>query len=165
MRLIASIILGFLCLTGNSQEISNQLFCTAGQSSKTKNLQLDWSIGEIAISTQYAPGAIYTEGFHQPSVIIVNNIALAGSTSSPILDIWPNPTQNYISVKYSGQEDKELSFQLFDFRGKPIKNIEIFSRLSNFTLNISHLMPGVYFLRVCDVKGILLDYQKVIKTL
>lgn len=160
-----SFILVILCSTLRSQEISNQLLSTAGQVSQSKNIQLEWSLGEIATTFFYNGDGLYTQGFHQPVIKKRSYDDNTLSIKSANIEVWPNPTQNYLSIKVLNSTDKDLTFALFNTNGELLRNIEVEGKDAQFTLNLEKLLPGFYHLKIFNSEGILIDHQKVIKSL
>ena len=155
----------FLCSSLKSQQISNQLLSTAGQTSQGKAMQLEWSLGEIASLTLSNNNELYTQGFHQPVIVKKSFDDKTLSTVSSDIEVWPIPTHNYLNINVVSSEDKELNFALFNISGERLRNIEVEGEESKFTLNLEKLLPGFYYLKIYNSKGILIDHQKVIKSL
>lgn len=158
-------ILVILCSSLKSQNLSNQLLSTAGQVSQNQNIRLEWSLGEIATSTLQSNNDIYTQGFHQPSLIKRTFDDKINTDNVANIEVWPNPTQNYLNVNMQSSKDNGMILALFDINGKRLKNIEIEGKESQFTLNLEKLLPGFYYLKIYNSEGILIDHQKVVKSL
>lgn len=71
---------------------------------------------------------------------------------SKLKDIFPNPTNGVVNIKYSVKKGEENSFELFDLSGKSImkftpNEMNPFSETQDYKINISNLPDAIYFLR------------------
>jgi hypothetical protein len=70
MKIILSISLTVVVLmfhlTAQSQSIERSVISNAGKSVSAPGIQVDYTLGELAISTLGANGISLTQGFHQP---------------------------------------------------------------------------------------------------
>jgi hypothetical protein len=78
---------------------------------------------------------------------------LFGSTATGIseinkkdISIFPNPTQNRITVSNTNQSPFDL-IEIFNSLGKKVDHIK-FSQTNRQTIDVSNLNPGVYHVRV-----------------
>ena len=72
-----------------SGQIINQLVSTSGSSFNNGQIQLDWSLGEVAIHAYELNSFMLTEGFHQPRYVITSTKVIK---AGPIVKLFPNPT-------------------------------------------------------------------------
>jgi hypothetical protein len=77
--------------------------------------------------------------------------------------IYPNPTDDFLNIKFGNNVLYPLRICLTDLSGRKVYTSE-FSQSSNMTVNISlnHLSPGIYLLEVIMGDG-KAEYLKVIK--
>ena len=76
---------------------------------------------------------------------------------SPAIDIYPNPAESTITI----QSNTPISaIALFDLTGREILYYTISS--TKASVDITHLSPGTYIIKVCDVNG-LVSTQKLIR--
>jgi len=75
--------------------------------------------------------------------------------SIPILGeqiyVYPNPAENYFTVKHSLNENQSVQFILFNSTGKEILNKNIFS--GSQTIDINNLSNGIYFWQANTSEG------------
>lgn len=77
------------------------------------------------------------------------------------LNIYPNPSSNFISVAIpQSLQDFRGDLSLFDVNGELINKIAVVQR--NLTIDISTIKPGLYFLCFETVDGFTKTYKKVI---
>ena len=70
--------------------------------------------------------------------------------------IYPNPTSSKINLSLSFSE--ELNYELFSFLGKQLMNGTIKSSYQE--INLSHLKPNIYFLKIGNQVFKILKYEK-----
>ena len=68
-------------------------------------------------------------------------------TNSETITIYPNPAKEHITI--SGEPGNELEVHMYDMQGRLILKKQIGN---HETINVSHLDPGLIFLRVIDKK-------------
>ena len=103
---------------GFSQDVSPVILSTAGETFQGNAIQLDWTIGELAISSIQNAGYQITQGFHQP-FYTVSSINELPSTIGQI-NLFPNPTADYLTMELSFDTYSTFLIQLFDTNGKLI---------------------------------------------
>ncbi|HYF02013.1 MAG TPA: T9SS type A sorting domain-containing protein, partial [Patescibacteria group bacterium] len=71
------------------------------------------------------------------------------------IEIFPNPAQNYITIRGNSNSFENLSFSISSSIGMEIsfKNLTTFKSGNSVTIDIAHLPSGVYLLQVKDAKG------------
>jgi PKD repeat protein len=85
----------------------------------------------------------YTE-----TVVVINSSGIEKYADGPSIEIWPNPAKDLLHIASA----------------VPISNIEISNSLgqlaysgiinaANSEVNISHLLPGIYFIRITTAEG------------
>ena len=77
MRKTSFCVLAFLCTITSVTAQSNNpsILSSAGGSDKTSTISLDWTIGEYAVETVSLADRMYTQGFHQPYLIVISPLA------------------------------------------------------------------------------------------
>lgn len=68
------------------------------------------------------------------------------------LNIYPNPAHNILNVDFNSSSDGNLDFRVFDITGKMVMSGKYASQkgMNTFTLNLSELNKGMYFINVND---------------
>jgi len=61
------ILLVLVCFSAYSQSSNPEIHSSAGESFQTNNVRIDWTLGEIAVSTISNSNIRVTQGFHQPT--------------------------------------------------------------------------------------------------
>ena len=144
----------FFCLISafsfslNAQEVIS----TTGDFDENTSASLSWTIGEVLIET-YTGSSILTQGFHQ------TNLSASSIFENETLDfsikIYPNPTPDRINLLSESYED--LSFQVFDYSGKLLKEDKIISKLT--VIDFIKYPSAVYFLKINEGVQLLKTFQ------
>lgn len=106
---------------------------------------VSYSIGQSADKTQTGTTGTVTQGVQQPFEIV----ALSGEDFTAItlkMVVYPNPTTSSLQLKITNSDLENLSFQLFDIKGKLLNQAKINSEITTFSLE--SLPKAAYLLRV-----------------
>lgn len=118
MKLRSVIILYLTSISfAYGQGVSPEVVSTAGDSFVGSNIQLDWTVGEVAISTLQSTVQI-TQGFHQPYYYILETEELPVSIGT--IKIFPNPTSDWLEMELRLKESQLVDIHLYDMQGKLI---------------------------------------------
>src|SRR5687767_2921467 len=145
-----------------AQSPDPSVLASAGGVNTNSRLSLEWTLGETSIGTLSSSNNLYTEGFHQP-VIIVAKSKKPEIVKTRIRDIHitiaPNPVLSALSVKFSGKIESRISLSLVSASGKIILQSQHLAKSNTSTIAMSHLPGGVYFLRVTDANGLIKSFE------
>jgi len=127
-----------------SQDISPQIVSTAGTTFQGNAMQLDWTLGELMIETSSNSTNLLSQGFHQTYYLISSIDKLSSEIGE--INVFPNPTQDWMNVSLSFDEARNVEMFLYDPNGRLIFSKQ--EKGSAFTLNtsIKELPAGTYFL-------------------
>ena len=75
------------------------------------------------------------------------------------IGIYPNPASTYVQVK--GYNAKVITYKIMDVYGRETSNTQAKNSSNEFTINISNLAKGIYFLKIKSNTGSRID--KIIK--
>lgn len=82
---------------------------------------------------------------------IKNN--LPGKLTTPYnndLTISPNPASDYIYIRSTDSELKQYNIEIVNYLGQPVANASKKDNLDFYTLNVSYLRPGFYFIIISN---------------
>jgi hypothetical protein len=154
-------MLSVLCILGihycNSQNLAPDIVASAGGSASNASCSLNWTIGEPIIETGNSNSAFLTQGFQQPSNIIIASVD--NTSNSTGINVYPNPFQSSISIKTNNNES--LLVQIMDMAGKVLVNRNLQSKTE--TLNLEELASGMYLCKVYGADNKLLRTLKLTK--
>jgi Secretion system C-terminal sorting domain len=160
-----ALLITCFAVSANAQSLSPTVISPAGEVDQIDNISLEWTIGELAISTYQFDGQMLTEGFHQP-LLSIERIAPPKDGADDNLEviIAPNPVKHVLRVEVIDSQERILEFQLFDVRGALVERIKMDAYTQNFEIDMSGYTSGFYVLRVVGSEShTLLDAFKVAK--
>lgn len=107
-------------------------------------------VSDTKMTINCAPGAykVYTD----KNIKTAQRIGSIPEVSPQML-IYPNPTQNELSVVV--EKAQATGYSLLDAQGKSVQSFILQGRKSSFSIDISTLPSGVYFLQVHTSQGML----------
>jgi hypothetical protein len=128
------------------------------------NVIMDYSTGEIAISTLTGASGILTQGFQQPYTFLV--AAVNENNPDPVqIEMFPNPAVNEINVIINQTSTGNIHVALYDMLGQVLLNKSAIAEPDGkvkVKLNVAGLATGNYFLKVMDGKNVIVT-RKIIK--
>ena len=143
------LLISFALSKIDAQTLSPEVIATSGNTMTTNNLQLDWTLGEVAITTLLNNSQQITQGFHQPNYIITSvdepSIEIAN------VNVFPNPTIERIEIKISFNEVQSIRTSLYDINSRIIWTKDDFGQEIHRIENIQHLPIGSYFLNITSI--------------
>ena len=148
MKKLLILFISMLCpLSLFSQSISTDVISSAGETFESSEYTLDWTLGEGVVDFLSADDNSLSLGFHQTDIVITN---LSENLTRPTLKIFPNPTQNYITIDY-GDKDRELRITISDLLGRKYLEQEVPE--SSVQIDLSDFPNGNYVLEIITDKG------------
>ncbi len=124
-----------------SQNTDPAVVAAAGQSGQNNGIRLDWTLGELAVSTIQNNTQI-TQGFHQPYVTTTGLVPIILEQVS----IQPNPSRDGWLVQLSFEEVKEVEIQLVDVLGQVLWSLQYETQIVNEWVKVDALPQGQYWL-------------------
>ncbi|MDD4218249.1 MAG: T9SS type A sorting domain-containing protein [Bacteroidales bacterium] len=87
---------------------------------------------------------IFCENFNPTPVLIAN--------TEDNLNIYPNPTSDFINISIKNWESENVKLELFDIMGKLllVKKLNINNGMTNEIIDLSHFKAGIYMIRFTD---------------
>lgn len=136
------ITLLFSCLILKAQQSNREVTATAGETSTTNNIQIDWTIGEPLISSLESESTLLTQGFHQPTLIINNDEDLPSLIDA--FKMFPNPTSDQLTIDLLFKEQQEIELSLFNLKGQKLLTNKYTGIHISDTLNLTAYPSGLY---------------------
>lgn len=175
MKTTMLVLFGSLALAtgGTAQRLSPSVLAAGGGSARTATMSLDWTLGESVVETAKLPDRIYTQGFHQPTLQVTEQVSSANpllTVDEYLIQIAPNPVQAILNVRikaYDGsvvdKMDEKVQLQLTDMTGKVLQVREAFLLDDPIQVNMVALPAGMYLLSVQKTAGTPIKTFKVLK--
>lgn len=91
------------------------------------------------------------------TVALVSTSTNAGLNSAGIIEIYPNPASDYVSVKLQMNSGR---IAVYDLTGKAIMTEDVISNIMK--LDFTNQNPGVYMMNIWDEKGGLVGTHKIL---
>lgn len=149
----------------HAQESFQYIISPTGSSDIHQNIQVNWTIGEMAIKTFTTSNYMLTEGFHQPLLSveeIINNNELSRLEKLNI-SIWPNPTSSILQIKINSEFNEIGLISLKTIEGRDLQSTTVSLYSGHYEFAMGIYPPGVYLLRLINEGGALLKTYKIIK--
>lgn len=166
MRKLLLCLLGItLSFTASAQEQSSSVLSSAGNTTKGTAITLDWTLGELAVSSLATPDGLLTEGFHQPMLRVESMLespTKKGETNFQ-MSIAPNPVTSTLSIRIDSEEEGEGELAFWDARGQRLKRATVDLSLAQQEWDLSGYASGIYTVTLRDEKGTLLHSYKISK--
>jgi hypothetical protein len=82
-----------------------------------------------------------------------------------IVSVYPNPARDKVEVKLFSPARQKVLVNVTDITGKVVQQMQatIADGSGNFSMPVSALEKGVYFLKITDNNGIVSNVVKVVK--
>ena len=118
------------------------------------NLNVSWSVGEVAIETFTDGNYVLTQGFQQPGLVLVGLEDFDEQFSK--IKVYPNPTSEYVRMDLN-VDIENLSYRVVDAGGKVIES----NKIQNPSVKISFntVESGLYLIQLMEGK----QTKKIIK--
>jgi Secretion system C-terminal sorting domain len=145
---LSFLLLPIFC-SSQTYSLCMQVIASNGGSGAQGNYNVSWTVGELAVSTLSGTDSKLTQGFHQPDVctpVSTWNLDLEALS----IEVFPNPTNAFLTIRYSDVENAALSLSAFDVLGTQVLSPMPLDTPSGNSLDISNWPPGVYFLKIMD---------------
>ena len=119
-----------------------QVVGSAGNTARSGNTLLTWTIGEPIVNTATATNNVLTQGFNQGLLLITAIDELKNTTIS----IQPNPTSDFAIIKLDDQNLFNAQYTLTDINGKVIQQNKIENKQTS--VSFQDLANATYFIQV-----------------
>lgn len=128
---------------------------TAGADATGSNGSASYTIGQLNYATYFGTNGSASLGVQQPYEIsvVVGVDELFGINLG--LNVFPNPTVDFLSLEVDDYLDNNLTFYLYDLNGKILAEGSITQNVT--TIQMSTYEPAIYFVKISQ-------NQKDIKT-
>lgn len=144
----------FVCLFSSvclAQGFENciQVISASGKTGTQGGLTFSYTVGEVVITTLVGDTRAVTQGFHQPDLCIpvsTKDIDLAEWG----IEIFPNPTADFLTVRFSAEKGTELRASVFNLLGQAMIVGQNLNQASGSRLDCAAWQPGVYILQLQD---------------
>jgi hypothetical protein len=126
----------------NAQSIERQVIASGGVS-VISPLQLDYTIGELAVTPITVGNTTLTQGFQQPYFVVIS-----GNNIFPYLVIYPNPTPGDALARFVLPSPAKLSISIYNAIGQLISTeaINYTGGEMQYVIKSNRFSAGSYFI-------------------
>lgn len=128
---------------------------TTGGTLKNATMMVEYSVGEIVITTVTGTNGKVTQGYLQP----INNTitALPNETNKNMISFYPNPTQNLLFFGTANEPVKLAN--IYTMEGRKIASFE----RPETNISLENLTQGVYQVELIGNQNQILTNTKIVK--
>lgn len=156
-----SFLMLLIGLNSYAQDISPQVVATAGTTYEGTSFLLDWTLGEVAITTIQNDDVQVTQGFHQPYYTITSTRDLHEEIGQ--VKVYPNPVSNWLEIELLFQQEQEVLLQLFSGQGQLIWTQSLKGQQLSDRKNLEALPAGLYYLHIKEQQQLFSQTIKIQK--
>jgi hypothetical protein len=163
MKIKPMLIAGLFALGGQtcmSQTLLSEVITSAGSSFSNSVCSLNWTMGEPISETDTYDNNSLTQGFQQPSSIIVTSVNNQKQMQGGDVSVYPNPSSASVFIQ-NNDEGKTLNVELMNMSGKEVFKKTLTDKQEQF--DMSEFANGIYFLRVYNTSNQLIQTLKIDK--
>jgi len=126
-----------------SQDISPNVISSAGATFFSSSTNINWTLGELAITTIQNSKNIISQGFHQS-----NKTTSIGELPKEIgvIHVYPNPTSDWLKFEINFDKKRFVLVQLFDVNGNLIWWEKFNGKVISERTTLKRLLDGNYFI-------------------
>ncbi len=135
---------------------SYQVVGTNHDSNGSSHLGFSQNLSEGTYYLEIYGTATNTSYLYPYSFILNNTTGISENNLANTISIFPNPVTNLLTISLPATNIKSCSINLYDMLGEKMLD-EIITHTSQYTINISTLPQGIYFLEA------IMDGEKVVR--
>jgi hypothetical protein len=143
----------------SAQQLAPDVLASNGGIGLAAGIQIDWTLGESSIGSITGQEKSYTEGFHQP-LLLLQKVDFAhpvmNRLEKPVpesgINITPNPVSSELTIHFNGIKTEVYDCQVFDANGNPHLRQTLRTNEGNAKMNVTSLLPGLFFIRFISAK-------------
>jgi hypothetical protein len=152
-----------------SQDLKQNVIASAGGVDKAGAISLEWTLGEFAVETITATKNLYTQGFHQPILMVKSfHSPPKPESSNDILSSYkillaPNPVQSFVNVFINSKVTEKFSLTLYDMSGKKVMSKLVTGSDLSIRIEMGHYSSGIYLMDIRNDAGTMIKAFKIVK--
>lgn len=130
----------------NAQNIRPEILSTTGISSTASSVQVDWTLGELAVTTIQESDIQISQGFHQPTFMVTSIHDIPPEIGQ--ISLYPVPTTSSIKIELTLQQERTIHFHLLNMRGQKIWSEKTQGQHISEEFTLSNVPNGNYFIKI-----------------
>lgn len=137
----------FFCVSGFTVVFSQNSIHSSGGNISSFSGNVSYSVGQLFYKSISHSEGYVSEGVQQ-TYTISEISSVENLRNNWQISLYPNPTDNFIFLKYDLSNSDNLKWQLFDIHGRLLTEKAI--TINPQTIDFSNFSKAVYFLKVTD---------------
>ena len=137
------LVLIFLPMISFSQTVHEVISSSSGDASGSGG-SVAYSVGQIVYTTNTGATGSVAQGVEQ--AFEISSIGIIETDLSISLQIYPNPTSDFLTLKVQDYNNENLSYELFDEQGKLLSNEKVITQETQVAM--SSFPRAIYFMNV-----------------
>ncbi len=146
------LIYSFLVNSVVAQSVSPEVISAAGDRFEIPGYSVEWTLGEPAILTLESSGHQFTQGFHQPTYMLMTSVKSSNWNPGEV-NIFPNPAQELVFADLKLSEISVLKISLMTIDGVILDNIEKTIQNGTLEFDLAKYPDGTYLLSIQTLDG------------
>lgn len=142
----------FVSLLTSLSSVAQEVIATQGDMYSNPQANINFTIGEVVMSTGTDGTNDITQGFHQTNL---NFLGIDDFAPNYSVTIYPNPSSEILTIE--AKEFEEVSFSLFDAQGKLVLKSNLIDQIT--PVNVGQLAPGNYSLQLSNESQLLKTFK------
>lgn len=152
--LILFVLLGF----GRMQ--AQEVMSASGGNLSGSAGSVSFTVGQINYITYTGPTGTVNEGVQHPYEIFVVTGINEYPETEVLLDLYPNPSAEFVILKLKNQDPESLTYELWNSNGIMVMKNQVVQEET--VLDLEELSPAVYYLQIFNNATIVKTF-KIIK--
>jgi len=145
-------------ISAQAQSFEPIVVGSSGTSATSSSVYMEWTIGEVMTETYTTTSNFFTQGFHQPLLLVTEITELKYLSAF----IYPNPVRDNLFIDLPYQKGN-VTITIFDLQGKLLHS-EINSSLNKLIkIPFYEFSKGMYLLTISDNESKEKNSYKIIK--
>ncbi len=88
------------------------------------------------------------------TITVINNTLVATVENKNIFNIYPNPTKGLVYLSWNLQSNKPSELSVIDILGKVVTKVKLQPNINFYSLNLSNLREGNYFIKLTTSENV-----------
>ncbi|WP_143307689.1 T9SS type A sorting domain-containing protein [Chitinophaga vietnamensis] len=137
------LMMAWLCPSVNAQVLNRQVVAIAGGSRIVNQLQIQYTVGETAITPITDGRMLLTQGFHQPEEL--PKLPPGGNAVKSYI-LFPNPAATNVKITFELIAGTTVTLELINTAGQTLHTqlIELGPGKTTVVLPVNHFAAGIY---------------------
>jgi hypothetical protein len=162
MKWVTFLLILAMASPASAQRISTSVIAAGGESARSPDIILEWTLGEIATETLTSEKKLISQGFHQP--LLLAKIFPSFVKPKYQINVFPNPAQSHFTINLKLDHHEFLVLTLMNSQGQEVLTRQAEGNNLSTRMETGHLSAGVYVLNIRNRAGMTLQSFKIIKT-